>query len=174
MARRSLSLAGLALVALSASCHSKPEPEAKPSPSPAPPPALGPASAKQFGDPLRPERPEPLTKVIAKPDEFRGKTVTVQGQVRRSCTRKGCWMELAESLDPKALGCRVTFKDYGFFVPTDSAGSHAAVQGLVEVETIKASHVAHLEEEGATFASKAPDGTAKEVQLVATGVRLWR
>lgn len=174
MMRPSVSITGLALTLLLASCHSKRESEAKPSAEPAPAAALGPPSARQFGEPLRPARPDGLTAVIAKPDDFRGKTVTVQGEVRRSCTRRGCWMELAESMDPKALGCRVTFKDYGFFVPTDSAGSHAAVQGLVEVETIQASHVRHLEEEGATFASKAPDGTAKEVQLVATGVRLWR
>ncbi len=81
-------------------------------------------------------------------------------------------MELAESVETNTPGCRVTFKDYGFFVPTNSGGAHAKVEGVVEVEKVAASHVKHLEEEGATFAKKAPDGTAEEVRLVATGVEL--
>ena len=83
-------------------------------------------------------------------------------------------MELAESPREGTPGCRVTFKNYGFFVPTDSAGSQARVQGQVEVDTLPAAAVRHYEEEGAVFAGKQPDGTAKEVRLVATGVELWR
>lgn len=83
-------------------------------------------------------------------------------------------MELSESMDPKTPGCRVTFKDYGFFVPTDSAGSHARVEGVVHVATVPAERVAHLESEGAHFESKASDGTAREVQLVASGAELRR
>jgi hypothetical protein len=83
-------------------------------------------------------------------------------------------MELAESAQEGTPGCRVTFKSYGFFVPTNSAGAKARVQGVVEVETLPASSVRHFEEEGAVFAGKQPDGTAKEVRLVATGVEMWR
>ncbi len=98
----------------------------------------------------------------------------VEAKVRRNCTRRGCWMELADGLDPTLPGCRVTFKDYGFFVPLDSAGSTARVQGDVEVETVAAPEVAHLESEGARFPSKQADGTAREVRMVATGVELSR
>jgi hypothetical protein len=83
-------------------------------------------------------------------------------------------MELAEKLDPNVPGCRVTFKDYGFFVPLDSAGSSARVQGTIQVQTVTAPEVEHLEGEGAKFAAKQPDGTAREVRMVATGVELWR
>jgi hypothetical protein len=34
--------------------------------------------------------------------------------------------------------------------------------------------VEHLEAEGATFAHKQGDGSAREISLVATGVELWR
>ena len=116
---------------------------------------------------------KPLADVLLKPDQFANQTVTVDGQVRKACTRKGCWMELAASEQDGTPGCRVTFKDYGFFVPLDSAGSKARVQGKVEVDTLSASAVRHYEEEGAAFA-KAPDGTAREVRIVATGVELTR
>ena len=134
------------------------------------PPAAG---AKLFGQPLQPAEAMPLADVLAKPDSFANQTVTVAGQVRKACTRKGCWMELAESTKDGTPGCRVTFKDYGFFVPLDSAGSSARVQGKVEVDTLSASAVRHYEEEGAKFV-KAPDGTAREVRIVATGVELTR
>jgi hypothetical protein len=81
-------------------------------------------------------------------------------------------MELSPTEDKP--GCRVTFKDYGFFVPTDSAGASATVQGNVVVQQVKASDVQHLEGEGAKFSEKNPDGSANEVRLVATGVELVR
>ncbi len=83
-------------------------------------------------------------------------------------------MELAESVAAEARGARVTFKDYGFFVPTDSAGAHAKLEGVVNVQLMKKGHVEHLEEEGAKFANKNPDGTVREVQFVATGVELTK
>jgi hypothetical protein len=43
----------------------------------------------------------------------------------------------------------------------------------VEVDTLSASAVRHYEEEGAKFV-KAPDGTAREIRIVATGVELTR
>ena len=83
-------------------------------------------------------------------------------------------MEMAEGADESQQGCRVTFKDYGFFVPTDSAGAKARVQGLLKVKKVEAPTVNHLEAEGAQFPNKAPDGSAQEVRLVANGVELWR
>jgi len=83
-------------------------------------------------------------------------------------------MQISADADPGAASCRVTFKDYGFFVPTDSAGAQAKVQGSLTVDTVPAERVAHLEGEGAKFADKNPDGSANELRLVATGVELWR
>jgi hypothetical protein len=149
-------------------------------PAPTAPTAGGPAAAadpaapRLYGAPLAADKPTELAAVLANPDAFRDRAITVAGQVRKACTRKGCWMELAGSTDDKAPGCRVTFKDYGFFVPTDSAGSRARVQGTVVVDTLAAATVRHYEEEGAVFPAKKPDGTAPEVRLVASGVELWR
>lgn len=96
----------------------------------------------------------------------------VEGHVRRACSRKGCWMELSTAADDAAPGCRVTFQDYAFFVPTDSRGKSARVEAKVQVSTLEAAHVEHLESEGGTFRHKNPDGSAREIQLVASGVEL--
>lgn len=83
-------------------------------------------------------------------------------------------MEISDGSGSESPGCRVTFKDYGFFVPLDSAGSKARVQGTVQVRVVPGPEVQHMETEGAKFAGKQPDGTAREVRMVATGVELWR
>jgi len=160
-------LAVFALFTLLSGCESKPS-------EPVPVPRSEPAPAKraQFGDAIKPGETAALGQLLSGPAEFSGKSVIVEGAVRQACTRRGCWMELAQSLDKSLPGCRVTFKDYGFFVPTDSAGKKARVQGQVQVKTVEASSVQHMEEEGAHFASKNPDGSANEVRIVATGVEL--
>lgn len=115
-----------------------------------------------------------VSDVLAKPDALAGKEVIVEGEVRRACSRKGCWMELAAKPgDEKGEGVRVTFKDYGFFVPTDSAGAKARVAGAVTVAELEPEMADHLEGEGAAVARDA-NGKPREVQLVATGVELRR
>jgi hypothetical protein len=136
--------------------------------------SVAPTGHKTFGAPLGASPRAELADVLQSPDKFADKSVLVEGKVRSACTRKGCWMELAQGTEPAAAGCRVTFKDYGFFVPTDSAGSRARVEARVETKFVKPSMVTHLEEEGAKFATKAADGSATEVRLVATGVEMWR
>jgi len=135
-------------------------------------PTETPRKAESFGAPLAAGEALPLAKVLEAPDQYAGKTVRVEGKVRSACTKKGCWMELAAP-DGTGPGCRVTFKDYGFFVPRDSAGASARLEGTVQVKTLASREVDHLEAEGAKFA-KAADGTAKEIRIVATGVELRR
>ena len=94
--------------------------------------------------------------------------------MRRVCKKMGCWMELATAKQATAPGCRVFFGAHQFFVPKDSDGARARVQGEVQLKKVDASFVQHLEEEGASFKAKNADGTADEVRLVATGVELKR
>lgn len=112
-----------------------------------------------------------LAELLTKPQEHEGKTVRVEGLVRKACQKKGCWMELAEA--QKGAGVRVTFKDYGFFVPLDSAGSQARVEGVVKVSELSEDMAKHYEAEGA-IVPRGADGKPREVQLVASGVELRR
>jgi hypothetical protein len=114
-----------------------------------------------------------LADLLAKPQAHDGKTVLIEGQVRKACERKGCWMELATAKDAKGPGVRVTFKDYGFFVPLDSAGSQARVEGVVQVAELSEDRAKHYESEGATV-PRGADGKPREVQMVASGVELRR
>lgn len=127
-----------------------------------------------FGKPLGASPQVELAAILAAPQSFHEKKVLVDGHVTRACSRKGCWMEVAVDKSPDAPRCRVTFENYGFFVPKDSAGSHARLEGTVQVTEVKAGAVEHYESEGAKFAGKHADGSAREVRLVATGVELER
>ena len=138
----------------------------------APPPPGAPRLA--LGAPLSPSAELSLADMLKTPKDYRDRTVTVEGRVKSACTRRGCWMQISSDSDPSAASCRVTFKDYAFFVPTDSAGSRAKVQGSLTVDSVPPERVAHLESEGAKFADKNSDGSANELRLVATGVELWR
>ena len=169
---------GLSLFSLG--CESK-TPEAEASPTTTVSSATTPPATKKLGAPLTLKSTTQLKELLTSPDDFAGKTVLVEGTVTRACSKKGCWMELstaphspAGAASPPGAACRVTFKDYGFFVPLDAAGSHARVEGELEVKEVTAAHVNHLEAEGASIAGKQADGSAREVRFVATGVELTR
>ena len=115
-----------------------------------------------------------LSKVLSNPDAYAKQTLLVEGTVKSVCTKKGCWMEIAAGKDAKAASCRVTFKDYGFFVPLDSKGATAKLAGTITVKTLPKSHVDHLQGEGGTVSGIQKDGSAREVTFVADGVELSR
>jgi hypothetical protein len=96
---------------------------------------------------------------------FTGK---VSGQIKEVCTKKGCWfaMEL-----PNGSSMRVTFKDYGFFIPTNSQGFPITIEGIAtltetDVETLR--HFA--EDQGKSKeAIEAIVAPKKEITFEATG-----
>ncbi|MBZ4421191.1 DUF4920 domain-containing protein [Myxococcus sp. RHSTA-1-4] len=168
--------------AAEADCHHPPAPQAAKAQTPAAKTETAPAQAAApaqdgwkltRGEPIKGTQALKLADVLAKPQAHDGKTVLVEGTVRKACERKGCWMELAADAKDKSPGVRVTFKDYGFFVPLDSAGSQARVEGVLKVAELSDSRAQHYESEGA-IVPRGADGKPREVQLVATGVELRR
>lgn len=111
----------------------------------------------------------PLSDVMAKPDAYSKEAVLVEGVIATSCTNKGCWMQLATNEGNN--GIRVTFKDYGFFIPLDAKGMKARAEGVTVIKKLSKAEVDHLEGEGAKIVRK-EDGSAIEVSFVANGVEL--
>jgi len=110
-----------------------------------------------------------LADVVRDPAAYADRIVTIEGKVHACCSNKGCWMELRDGRSSASV--RVTFKDYAFFVPTNSAGMRARAEGVVSVRTLSRETVDHYAGEGATVKRNA-DGTATEVSFEATGVEL--
>ena len=111
----------------------------------------------------------PLADVLEKPEEFTKSAIVVEGLVETACQNKGCWMQVVPEAGQS--GMRVTFKDYGFFVPKDSKGRKARMEGVVAVKKLSKDEAQHLADEGAKLHRDA-DGTAREISFVATGVEL--
>ena len=114
-------------------------------------------------------KPVALTTVMASPNDYTKESVVVDGYVEKACTRAGCWMQLTP--EEGKPGVRVTFKDYGFFIPKTAAGMKARAEGVAVVKVLSKEDADHLEGEGAKLVRNA-DGTANEVSFVASGVEL--
>lgn len=105
-----------------------------------------------------------LTKVETK-GTFEGK---VTGVIQEVCTKKGCWFTMAL---PNGSSMRVTFKDYGFFIPTNSQDFPITLDGVAtltetDVETLR--HYAA--DQGKTKQEvEAITVPKKEITFVATG-----
>ena len=89
----------------------------------------------------------------------------------RVCSMGGCWLELMPQGESR--GVRVTFENYGFFVPKDSMGWNARLEGKFVREELSKRDVDHLVGEGATLSPLA-DGTAVQYSFVASAVELRR
>jgi hypothetical protein len=112
-----------------------------------------------------------LSKVLAEPAKYAGKTVLVEGVIVRSCKMEGCWAELAETKDSKSV--RVKMKDHAFFIPLQSAGAMARAEGVFAVKNLSKAQVDHMiAEDGAKFENRNADGTVSEVSFEATGIEL--
>lgn len=113
----------------------------------------------------------PLATVLDAPAAYTKNPVLVEGVIAAACSTKGCWMQLAPAEGEQ--GVRVTFKDYGFFIPLNAKGMKARAEGVTVVKLLSKADADHLEGEGAKL-KRNPDGTANEVSFVANGVELTR
>lgn len=72
----------------------------------------------------------------AMPQAFTEDEIIIKTNVTEVCPKKGCWMKIKGNAPSEEL--RVTFKDYGFFVPTNLVGKEVALKGryVKHVETV--------------------------------------
>jgi hypothetical protein len=108
---------------------------------------------------------------LKEPRKYDGKTVVIEGVVRRVCQAEGCWVEIGPKEGDGSV--RVTF-DHKFSVPKDAAEMNFRAEGTLKVKTLSRETVEHLvKDDGAKVKTK-PDGTADEVTFTAAGVELWK
>lgn len=135
--------------------------------------ALAPSDTVMLrGAPIRADRPAvAISSVLAAPRKYEMAPVVIEGMIVKSCTEKGCWMRVASAKGETAI--RVTFKDYGFFIPTSAEGMKVRADGQLVMKQHSRKEAEHLAAEGAGIVQQA-DGTALELTFVATGVELRR
>jgi hypothetical protein len=97
--------------------------------------------------------------------------VKLDGTIVEVCQTKGCWMTVETS---KGEAIRVTFKDYGFFVPKDAAGKKAVFEGEAKIETVDVATLKHYAEDAGKSQEEIDAITEPETKLtfVASGVKI--
>lgn len=119
-------LFALSLSAFLFSCNEEPKKEVAEVKSETP--AAGP---QYFGEKITPDGAVPTDSLKAMMGTDTMLTCKLKGKVDAVCQKKGCWMELVNA---DGTTMRVTFKDYGFFMPKDCAGKTAIVDGFAKVD----------------------------------------
>lgn len=96
--------------------------------------------------------------------------VVIEGEVIETCANKGCWMKV--KLDDGKI-MRVTFKDYGFFVPTTGVeGKKTIIGGLAKNDITDVATLKHLAEDAGKSQEEIDKITSPKMELtfVADGV----
>lgn len=125
--------------------------------------------SETFGSPLDESVPGvSLRQLVEDSDSYLGKPVKVAVRVAQVCQKKGCFFVAQEG----DTSMRVSFKDYGFFVPTDISGRRVVMVGELVARELTAEQAEHFAEDlGESYKAARP---GKVWELVATSVRIPR
>jgi hypothetical protein len=82
-----------------------------------------------------------LVDVLEAQEAFEGKII---GEIKDVCSKKGCWLTVDL---PNGQSMRVTFKDYGFFVPKNSQGYPVILEGIASKKTTDVETLRHYAED---------------------------
>jgi len=125
-------------------------------------PALAGDDAEVFGDGVTLTEAVAIDTLLAKPDDFVGKTVRVDGVITAVCKKRGCWMQMTDS--ESGNGVRIKVEDGVIVFPYESMGHEASAQGVFEAikltpEQIEArAAAAHDHAEGESCDKSGPKG----------------
>jgi hypothetical protein len=112
--------------------------------------------------------PAEITSLLVNKDSVQAKVAT---NVLEVCQAKGCWMNVAvEGQEPM----RVTFKNYGFFMPKDIVGKEVVFEGVALRDTVSVEDQRHFAEDaGKSKEEIAANKTPKpSITFVANGVQV--
>jgi len=122
-----------------------------------------------YGDPFDYEQAVSVSELIVNATPQDTTVVVTKGEVVDVCQKKGCWMTMAL---PNNETVRVTFKDYGFFVPKDLDGEVILNGKLTYTET-DVETLRHLAEDAGKSEEEIMEITTPETgySFIAYGVK---
>lgn len=124
---------------------------------------------EKFGKKINEKLAVAAAELPAKMGDKESMNTKVTGTVESVCQAKGCWMKL--KMD-NGETMRVTFKDYGFFVPKDITGKTVVVEGVAQKRTTPVSELRHYAEDAGKSKAEIAQITdpKDELAFVADGV----
>lgn len=122
--------------------------------------------SETFGEPLNKNLPKVTLATATSDANYLGKEILIESRVGQVCQKKGCFFVAMEG----DLAVRVSFKDYSFFIPTDSGNKTVTLAGqVVEVE-LSEDQLAHFNQDAGN--KKLPIHAGKMYEIIASGVRI--
>lgn len=119
-----------------------------------------------FGsDPGIIEESKSLAAVISSKKGMEEEAVVVKTSIVEVCEKKGCFF-IAQDGDKTA---RVTFKDYSFFIPTDSQGKDVTIVGMFSKKVLSEDKAKHYAEDAGKDSNEIT-GEQVEYSIVATSI----
>jgi hypothetical protein len=86
------------------------------------------ADPVKVGAPVTVKKPVKIAQLAKQPARFVGKTIRLEGQVKRVCQGAGCWVEVQDAQGAFFLARSL---DESVLRPKDCAGKKVVVQGVV-------------------------------------------
>ena len=123
----------------------------------------------QYGAKIDAKGAIPIKKMIESMGDKTEMEGKIEGVIKEVCQVKGCWMSMEKG---DGTNMRVTFKDYGFFVPKDLSGKTVIIKGKASVSTTSVEELRHYAEDGGASAEEIAKITApkRELAFEAEGV----
>jgi hypothetical protein len=129
----------------------------------------GQKAGKHFGAPFTEAKVIALEKAMSDVEKLASTPIKIEGEIKDVCQAKGCWLVVTDG--ERAI--RVSFKDYGFFVPKDAAGKKVVLEGTVEKKIISEMHAQHIAQESKEKTDPSTiKGPQQIITMVATGVEI--
>lgn len=122
-----------------------------------------------YGDKITPDGAVTVQQMTQKMGDKPEMAAKVKGVVLEVCQAKGCWMTIEKGDGTKM---RVTFKDYGFFVPKDISGKTVVLEGVAKVTVTSVEELRHYAEDAGKSEAEIKKITEpkKELTFEASGV----
>lgn len=109
-----------------------------------------------------------LAAALDDPEAHAGRLVRTTARIEQVCQVSGCWMIVSDG----GTQTRVTFADYGFFVPKHVAGATVEMDVRIERTVMDEETARHLASETEGEDPDAITGPVETIAVVATGVRI--
>jgi hypothetical protein len=109
-----------------------------------------------------------LVTLMKDPSKYLGQQLVVKTSIAKVCQKKGCFFIAQQNQSM----LRVSFKDYSFFIPTDSSGKTVILAGELVEKQVTPAQAAHFSADLNTESVALKAGKAYEI--VASGIQIPR
>lgn len=104
-------------------------------------PVIQDAKSETFGVKLDNSLPKlSMQDLVTDASSYLAKSFRVEARIAKVCQKKGCFF-IAQQ---EQYILRVSFRDYGFFIPTDSSGKTVTIAGELIQKEVSPAQAAHL------------------------------